>query len=69
MLRPSIAIKSHDEVVALVVERSLFPRGFGEVESAPVRDAADYAAVLEDEGAGCAGDFFDLGDGAPGADL
>ena len=29
--------------------------GFGEEERSPVRETADYAAISEDEGTGCAG--------------
>lgn len=34
----------------------MFARLLGQVEDAPVPDAADCAAVAEDERAGCAGD-------------
>lgn len=34
----------------------MFARGGGEQEDAPIGDAADDAAGIEDEGAGCAGD-------------
>lgn len=34
----------------------MFARGGGEQEDAPIGDAADDAAGVEDKGAGCAGD-------------
>lgn len=69
MLRLGARIESHPEVLALVVRRALLARGLGQEEGAPVGEAADDAAGGEDERAGGAGDFFDLGEGAMGADL
>ena len=43
-------------MVAAVIVGLVLLDGFGEQERSPVRDAADYAALGEDEGAGCAGD-------------
>lgn len=48
-------VEAHDEVVAAVMAGLVFLHGAAEEEGAPVRYAADYAALGEDEGAGCAG--------------
>lgn len=56
LLRGGGAVEAHDKVVAAVVEdlgANFAPR---EQKGAPVCYAADYAAVGEDEGAGCSGD-------------
>lgn len=41
-------VVSHDEVVAVGVLRLMFPRSLGETEDAPVLDAPDRAARVED---------------------
>jgi hypothetical protein len=56
MLRLGAGVEAQDEVVAFVVGGALFARGLGEEEGAPVGDATDDAAGLEDDVAGCAGD-------------
>jgi hypothetical protein len=59
VLRVRRAVKPHDEVVPDVVScAALFAGrdGARHMEDAPVGDAADDAAALEDEGARCAAD-------------
>lgn len=56
MLSFRARVEAHNEVVAVVVSCALLARGFGKEESAPVCDAADYAAGCEDLVACCAGD-------------
>ena len=56
MLRLRARVEAQDEVVALVVFSALLSRWFGEQEGAPVGDASNYAAGVEDDVAGCAGD-------------
>lgn len=49
-------VVAHDEVVAVGVLHLVDGDGLGEGEDAPVGEAADDAAVAEDEGAYCLGD-------------
>ena len=49
-------VEAEDEVVAGIVPRLVLLDGFGEEVGAPVCEAAEDAAVGEDEGAGCVGD-------------
>lgn len=49
-------VVAHDEVVAVGVLHLVDGDGLGEGEDAPVGEAADDAAVFEDEGADCLGD-------------
>ena len=49
-------VVSHDEVVAVGVLHLMHRNGLGEGEDAPVGEAADDAAILEDEGADSLGD-------------
>ena len=51
-------VEAEDEVVAGVVPRLVLLDGFGEEVGAPVCEAADDAAVGEDEGTGCVGDSW-----------
>lgn len=48
-------VEAHDEVVAAVMAGLIFLHGAAEEEGAPVRYAADYTALGENEGTGCAG--------------
>lgn len=48
-------VEAHDEVVAAVMAGLILLDGAGEKEGPPVRNAADYAALSEDEGTSCAG--------------
>lgn len=57
-------VVAHDEVVAVGVLHLVDGDWFGEGEDAPVGEAADDAAVFEDEGADGLGDFFYLGEAA-----
>lgn len=43
-------------MVSVVVDGLMLGGALGESRDTPVRDAANRAAVLEDEGSGCAGD-------------
>jgi hypothetical protein len=59
LLRRRRAVEAQHEEVAHVVPRAALGRALGWVghgEHAPVGDAADHAAALEDERAGCAAD-------------
>lgn len=49
-------VEAHNEVVAVVVGRLQFLRRLGEEESAPVRNAAHDAVLLENDPAGSFGD-------------
>lgn len=49
-------VVAHDEVVAVGVLHLVDGDGFGEGEDTPVGEAADDAAVAEDEGSYCLGD-------------
>jgi len=49
-------VEAYDEVVAAAIAGLISLNGSGEEEGAPVRYAADYATLGEDEGAGCAGE-------------
>lgn len=49
-------VVAHDEVVAVGVLHLVHRDGLGEGEDAPVGEAADDAAVFEDEGADGLGD-------------
>ncbi len=61
MLRLGRGVEAHDEVVAAGVQLLVLAVGLGEEEGAPVGNAADYAAGVEDEGAGCFGDSKGVG--------
>lgn len=56
MLCAGARIEAHDEVVAVVMRRLQFLRWLGKEESAPVRDAAHNAILLENDSAGSFGD-------------
>lgn len=56
VLHGAVGVVAHDEVVALVVDGLMLGGALWERGDAPVGDAADGAAVLNDEGAGCADD-------------
>lgn len=55
------AVKANNKIVACVVGDCVFSHGLGEVEDAPVCDAADYAAGVEDDVASCFCDSVDGG--------
>lgn len=50
------AVEPHDEVVACLMQFLMLARRFGEQEGAPVRDAPDDAAGVEDDVASGTGD-------------
>lgn len=54
VLDSRVGVVAHDEVLALVVDGLVDAGALGEGEGAPILDAADGAAVLENDGAGCA---------------
>jgi hypothetical protein len=56
VLHGAVGVVAHDEVVSLVVDGLVLRGALRERRDAPVRDAADRAAVLEDEGTGRADD-------------
>lgn len=56
VLHGAVGVVAHDEVVPIVVNGLMLGGALGESRDTPVRDAANRAAVLEDEGSGCAGD-------------
>jgi len=56
VLGAGTGVEAHDEVVAVVVGRLQFLGGLGQQKGAPVADAADDAAFVEDNFAGGAGD-------------
>ena len=56
VLDGGVGVVTHDEVLALVVDGLVDAGALWEGEGTPVLDAADGAAVLEDDGPGCTGE-------------
>lgn len=56
VLHGAVGVVAHDEVVSVVVDCLMLGGTLRERGDAPVCNAPDCAAVLEDEGSGCASD-------------